>query len=134
MATPPAPLGLRIEDLGDVPEWGRLLIERLNEQSAAVSALLSGGITRTDNLAATEKLSVTFTTKAAAADTFPIKVAHGQPTPPKHVVCTRVERTDGTAITSAWSMTSSNSSDGLTLVSFQGLSNSTKYRANFTFE
>lgn len=132
MASPPSPLNLRIEDLGDVPEWGRMLVERLNEHASEVAAALSGGITR-ENLAATEKLQVTFTTKASAADTFPIKVAHGLPAPPKHVACT-IARADGAAITSAWSMTSTNASEGQALVTFQGLSNSTKYRVNFTFE
>jgi hypothetical protein len=134
MAPPPKPLNLRAEDMGDLPEWAQNLVEQLNTFAAQVNECLSKGITRTDNLQATGKVGLVFTTKATASDTFPIKVAHGLPQNPEHADCTKLERADGTAVSAAYSMTWSATSEGQALISFQGLSNSTKYRVNLTFE
>lgn len=135
MAAPPSPLALRIEDLGDVPEWGRMLIERLNSFSQDAHQALARGVTRSENLQATEKLALVFTTETTAADTFPIKVAHGLSQNPKHIVCTHLEiASSGSPPGAAWSMTARPTSEGQVLVWFQGLANSTKYRVSMTFE
>jgi hypothetical protein len=138
MAKPPKPLVLSVDALGgDAPEWAAQMFAQLNQWAAQVDECLSGGISRADNLAATEKLALVFTTKATAADTFPIKISHGLPTgKANHVVCTKLEFEDDPdgAISNAYSMSWSNASDGQLLVRFQGLANSTRYRANFTFE
>jgi hypothetical protein len=135
MATPPKPLSFRLDTLGaDVPAWAQDVLEQINTFAAQVSESLTKGITRAENLRGTEKVGLTFTTKATAADTFPIPVAHGLPQNPEHVEDTKLERVDGAAITSAYSMTWRNGSEGQVLVTFQGLSNSTKYRVNMTFE
>lgn len=136
MATPPKPLVLTPDALGgDVPQWARALCEQLNTYAAGVSECLDGGIAR-GNLEGTQKVGLVFTTKATAADTFPISVKHGLSQPPRHVVCTHLELADDPdgVVSAAWSMTSRNASDGQALVTFQGLSNSTKYRVSFTFE
>ena len=135
MAASPKPLALRAEDLGDVPEWGRAMMERLNEFSAQVSECMSKGVTRGENLSATDKIDLVFTTQSTPANTFPIRISHGLANGvAKHVDCTKLERVDGTAISSAWSMTWGNTSEGMVNVTFQGLTGSVKYRANFTFE
>lgn len=134
MAAPPKPLNFRLDSLGNVPEWAQSVFESLNTFASQVNQALGHGISRSDNLAASEKLDLTFTTEAIAANTFPIKVSHGLSNAPKHLVCTKLGRVDGAVITNAYSMTWSATSGGQVQVSFQGLDNSTKYRVNLTFE
>lgn len=130
---PPDPLSLRIDTLGDVPDWGARMLQGLNRFTDQVSQVLAGGVKRVENTASSEKNGVTFTTNATVANTFPIKVAHGLQTNPKHVSAD-LNTDPFTAITTAWSMTWRPSSGGNIEVYFQGLSASTKYVVSFTFE
>lgn len=136
MATAPQPLSFRAEDLGsDAPEWALKTFDQLNAYGAQANEVLAKGITRGDNLAGTEKLGLTFTTSTPASSTPAVSVAHGLKTgTAKHVVLGKLERTDGAAITAAYSMTWRNGSNGQALLLFQGLSDTTKYRINLTFD
>jgi hypothetical protein len=136
MATPPKPLQIRAEELGDdVPAWALALVEQLNVFAAQVNESLTKGITRGDNLAGTSK-EITFTYAGDGAAGIP--VAHGLTSNPKNVGC-NISYFDGTEpvganAPNANSMWFRNSSDGRVLLYFQGLATGVKYRAALTFD
>jgi len=76
----------------------------------------------------------TFTTKATAADTFPLSVKWNTPQAPVHVVCTKLQRADNKPLTAAFSMTWGLTQAGQLQLWFQGLDASVQYVANIAYE
>jgi len=135
MAQPPRFRAIRPEDLkGDVPEWAQQLLLALNETLGSIASALTGRLTRSENFLSGSKSGGTFRTKATLADTWPVEVKNLLPFQPTHVICSRLERVDGAAITDAWSYTWKMGANGLIQLSFQGLSVSTEYRFSLLYE
>lgn len=135
MAAPPRFKALRPEDLQDnVPKWGEQLLLAWNETIGGIANALTRRLTRGDNFLAGERIGGTFRTKATAADTWPIEVKNELPFPPRHVCVSKLERVDGSDITTAWSMTWRMGASNLIQLSFQGLPASTEFRFSILYE
>lgn len=119
------PIGLRIEDLGDVPEWGRLLVERLNAFSSEVSSAVA---------AVPESAQLkdkTFTSESGGSAYVDMKNPLDRS--PTSVAIDKFGAFNGDAIASAYSHTWAVASDRIRIL-FVGLSASTKYRFSVTIK
>ncbi len=127
------PLVLRKEDYKEAPTWmGRLFVQ-LNEWLTAVTATLTQGITRAENMRSVVKV-ITFTTAPTAINTFPQTVRHGLGQKPTDIWVGRLRRIDAAAMTDAWSFSWALDAKGDLAVTFQGLSGSASYEVRLIIE
>lgn len=135
MAAPPKTKGLLLEDFKEAPSWLGKLFTPLNEFMSSVSNALSGRLTRKDNFLGYSE-AFDFTTKAAAADTFPLrfknKLLGGAK--PTSVWVGQIHKYSGAKMVAAWSPEWVLNSDGEVEITLTGLENSTRYVGTFNFD
>jgi hypothetical protein len=134
MAPPPRFRQLSREDFREAPKWFEPLFTMLNEALGALSSAIDHRLTRTDNLQASEKIGLEFTTKGSLAATWPLVVKNTLPTQPKHVWVTKLEPTNGASVSSAWSMTWKLNQSNQIELELQGLAELTPYRLSIAYE
>lgn len=135
MALLPKLKGFVMEDFRDAPEWLSKLVSPLNDFMTAVTNGLTGRLTRKDNFLGYIE-AFDFTTEATAANTFPLrfknKLLGG--VKPTSVYVGLIEKRDGAAMASAWSIEAKLAQTGEIEVRFQGLENSTRYIGNLVID
>ena len=130
----PARVRLTAETAPEAPSWWKeKLLPVIQSALADVGNALKKGLTRRENMVG-DWDDVTFRTSAAVADTWPVPRKHRMAGKPEHVVCSRLKRKDGAAITAAWSMTWDLSGTNEIQLTFQGLSDATEYEARILYE
>jgi hypothetical protein len=140
MARAPQLKALSQEDYKNLDEKAAELVEKLfkslNPFLTDVTNGLSQGLTREENLKSFLQSDYVFITKAAAADTFPITFKNRLPgnVAAKSVFVTKLQKTSGAAITTAWSMTWQANNAGDIQMWLQGLDPSIPYRLSFAVE
>jgi len=135
MSAPPKYRIVRADQMGDggeMPGWALSAFGAINQTLREVCNSLGKGLTRGDNMLAGSKAGLVYTTPASGANTT--KVQCDMASPPKHFWVSRLERDDGTAISSAWSITWRNLAGTQVEVTFQGLTASTKYVFSCLYE
>lgn len=122
------------EDFAGSPAWFDPLFDVLNNVLGDTSNALTKNVTRSENLSATDKVGLTFKTRATIAETWPVVFKNSLATQPLHVVVSRFDRVDGAALTAAYSMTWKMNQSNEVELTFQGLDPSTDYRASVVYE
>lgn len=133
MATPPKFKRFVREDFAGAPAWFEPLFVTLNEVLGAVVDGFSKKLTRSENFASQEK-QLEFTTESTGASPESLAVRNELSFRPKHCWVTSLERADGAAISSAFSMTWTLDQNNQLRLSLQGLSAATKYRMTIVYE
>lgn len=134
MAAPPRFKAFARESFPDSPEWFAQFLLPLNEAVGGLVLAISRRLTRAENLFAAEKVRLAFTTRETLADTWPLKVKNELSVRPTHLWLTKLERDDGAAISSAFSLTWTVGKDGLLELTLQGLDAATKYHLSIAYE
>ncbi len=132
MAPPPRIKGIARESIPGAPAWVDNLLLMLNEFFSQVGAALTRRLTRKENLLASGKTGIRFTTPAAGIE--PVPVAWDTVSRPEHVQVTKLEQANGTDIDDVWSCTWKVNQKGQILLRFQGLTASTEYFASILYE
>lgn len=135
MAKPPRFNQFTADQYQGAPSWFvTQFLPQLSETLTTNRNALNKGITRGDNLAASEKIGIRFTTKATVANTWPLNVKNQLPTKPKHVQIGQIYRTDGKPMANAFSLSWVLDGSGNIALTILGLEASTSYSLSIAYE
>jgi len=127
MAAPPKLRIVRAEDYKEAPSWFADFLRPVNEFVGAVTAALSQGLTRSENMRSTVK-AIEFT--SAATGPTDVTVLHGLGQRPSDIWVGRLEG----AVTAPWAMSWEYGDDASVKVRFLGLPASTAFKARLIVE
>lgn len=131
MSAPPVFRALRLSDFAqDEARVLPSLLEAFNLFQREVIDCLSRGISR-ENTRGILREGLTFTSPASGD--AQVSVFHGLPQPARFVQV-NLAAADGAALSGPWSFTTTNQPNGQVLLTFQGLSASTRYNFAVSIE
>ncbi len=125
--------GVKKEDLPEAPAWFDKVLLSLNSFMSTVSTALEGRLTTENFLECVEPL--TFTTSAAAASTFPLKLKNKLlgGAKPIELRVAQIYKRNGVIMSAAYSREWVTNSKGEIELTFHGLENSTDYIATVIY-
>lgn len=125
--------GFIAEDYKGAPSWFLNFLQPLSEALGDLVAILSGRITRADNMLSKAE-PIAFKTQTTAINTFPLRFKNKLGVKVTAASVDMFSRKDGGALTGPWSATIRPNQNDELEVTFQGLENSTEYIGVLIYE